>query len=263
MLKKKVLGVIPARYDSSRFPGKPLALIQQKTLIQRTYENALKCSLIDTLIVATDDQRIYDHVVSFGGRVVMTSKDHVNGTERISEVLKQNDEFNNFQFIVNIQGDEPCIEIEVIEKVILALNDKDSPLMSTAVTKLVSEEEAMSPSVVKCVFDQNRNALYFSRALIPSSKTHKFNKETDYYKHIGIYGFRREFLFKYIELNKTPLQISEDLEQLKVIENGVHIRLAIVKSVSIGVDTPDDINKVETLLCKQNSYSSQAESVRP
>lgn len=259
ILKRKVLGVIPARFESSRFPGKPLAKILGKTLIQRTYENALLCKTLDAVIVATDDARIYDHVLSFNGIAVMTSKKCLTGTDRIAEVIESNESFNEYDLIINIQGDEPCLEPLVITAVIDALDEQDSPLIASAVMKLTCEKEAFNPSIVKCVFDSKRNALYFSRALIPSGKVPEFNKEIAYYRHLGIYGFRRDFLIKYTKLNETPLQIAEDLEQLKVLEHGVPIRLAIVDSKACGVDTPEDIKKVEDLLCKQNSFSSQAE----
>ncbi len=261
ILKRKVLGIIPARFESSRFPGKPLALILGKTLIQRTYENALLCKLLDAVVVATDDERILNHVLSFNGQAVMTSKNCLTGTDRIAEAVQSNELFKEFDLVINIQGDEPCIEPLVIEQVIKALDEADLPLMSSVVMKLVCEEEAFNPSIVKCVFDSKRNALYFSRALIPSSKIPEFKKDIAYYRHLGIYGYRRDFLINYAKLNETPLQMAEDLEQLKVLEHGVPIRLAIVTSKALGVDTPEDIKKVEDLLCKQNSYSSQAEFV--
>jgi 3-deoxy-manno-octulosonate cytidylyltransferase (CMP-KDO synthetase) len=253
-MKKKILGVIPARFQSSRFPGKPLARILGKTLLQRTYESALQCTMLDKLVVATDDKRIYDHVHQFHGEAVMTSADCLTGSDRIAEAVRLHPRFDDYECIIGIQGDEPCIEPEVIAGVIEALNEKDSPLMSSAVMPLESAEEALNPSVVKCVFDSNRNALYFSRALIPAGKTADFKSDVSYYKHIGIYGYRRDFLLKYATMEATALQMAEDLEQLKVLENGIAIRLAIVKSSSIGVDTPEDIKKVETLLCKQNSF---------
>lgn len=251
-MKKKVLGVIPARFESTRFPGKPLAKILGKTLIQRTYENAKQCEDLNDLVVATDDQRIFDHVVAFGGNVVMTSVYCQTGTDRIAEVVFSNKKYDEYDTIINIQGDEPCIETEVISKVIYALDDQAS--MSTAVMKLESEVEALDPSIVKCVFDKNGNALYFSRALIPGNKTLHYKPNVDYYRHLGIYCFKRDFLLKFATLNETPLQLAEDLEQLKVLEHGYKIKVAIVHSTSIGVDTPEDIKKIETILCKQNSF---------
>ena len=251
-MKKKVLGVIPARFESTRFPGKPLAKILGKTLIQRTYENAKKCEGLNDLVVATDDQRIFDHVLTFGGKVVMTQLNCQTGTDRIAEVVFSNKEYDGYDTIINIQGDEPCIETDVISKVIHALDDQAS--MSTAVMKLESEFDALDPSIVKCVFDKNGNALYFSRALIPAGKALHYKPDVDYYRHLGIYCFKRDFLLKFATLTETPLQLAEDLEQLKVLEHGYKIKVAIVHSISIGVDTPEDIKKIETILCKQNSF---------
>lgn len=248
----KIIGVIPARYGGIRFPGKPLSLILGKTLIQRTYESARKCSLLEALIVATDDRRIYDHVRSFGGEVSMTSTECPTGTDRIVEAIKQNGRYSSASVILNIQGDEPCIESHVISAVANELIRDPEAVMSTAVVKLESASEASNPSVVKCVINQRREALYFSRTLIPSGKTAAFRNDVTYYGHLGIYGYRRDFLFRYAELPVTPLQSAEDLEQLKVLELGYSIKVAIVNSCNLGVDVPEDIKKVERFLCKQN-----------
>jgi 3-deoxy-manno-octulosonate cytidylyltransferase (CMP-KDO synthetase) len=253
-MKKKVLGVIPARFQSSRFPGKPLAKILGKTLIQRTYENALACNLLEALVVATDDSRIYDHVLSFGGQAVMTSSACATGSDRIIDAIVENSQFDDFDIIVNIQGDEPCIEPDVIAKVIDALITQEISSMSSAVMKIITEEEAFDPSIVKCVFDKDGYALYFSRQLIPAGKTGGFKPHITYYRHLGIYAFKRNFLLKYANLSETPLQKEEDLEQLKVLEHGFKIKLVVVNSASLGVDNPEDIKKVEALLCKQNSF---------
>lgn len=251
---KKVIGIIPARFGSSRFPGKPLVKILDKSLIQHTYENARQSTKLHHLVVATDDQRIFDHVHSFGGKAVMTSLHCPTGSDRLVDALKQNSTIDG-DMIINIQGDEPCIEVAVIDQVIAALIDSPDAVMSTAVMKLENKEDATNPSIVKCVLDRNQYALYFSRALIPAGKTLSYREECTYYKHLGIYGYRKEFLLKYAELEPTPLQLAEDLEQLKVLEHGYRIKAAIVNSRSIGVDTPEDTQKVEDLLCKLNSYS--------
>lgn len=252
----KVAGVIPARYGSSRFPGKPLALILGKSLIQRTYESCQKCSLLSDIVVATDDQRIFDHVQSFGGRVVMTDTHCSTGTDRIIQAVEKDPKLQDASILVNIQGDEPCIDPLVIQKVIELLIQDTQSMMSTAIMKLHSEEEAVHPSVVKCTVDKEGYALYFSRSLIPSNPNQKFNPSTTtYYKHIGIYGYRRDFLLQYGKLERTPLQNSEDLEQLKVLEHGFRIKTAVVDSTSVSVDHPEDIKKVELYLCKQNIYS--------
>lgn len=261
----KIVAMIPARYASSRFPGKILALIAGKSLIQRTYENAQRCPLLHEIVVATDDERIYNHVKGFAGNVVMTSLTCLNGTDRLAEVLRNNRQFDDASIVINIQGDEPCLDPSVIQKIIEILQSDPEAVMSTAVVKLDSLEEALNPSVVKCVIDSRQNALYFSRALIPAGHGHsaQFRPNTTYYRHMGIYGFRRDFLLRYAELPSTPLQKAEDLEQLKVLEHGFRIKTAIVDSFSIGVDLPDDIKKVEQWLCKQNTSLSQVESAHP
>lgn len=253
-LKPQVIGIIPARFGSTRFPGKPLIQILNKSLIQRTYESALRCQSLDHLIVATDDQRIYDHVNSFGGKVILTKENCPSGTDRLVDALQQLDFVDEDALIINIQGDEPCIEPDVIQKVIDILISDSSAVMSTAIMPLDPEKDGQNSSVVKCVIDQNQTALYFSRSLIPGNKEQRTHPQHIYYKHLGIYGYRRHFLFLYPKLPPTPLQQLEDLEQLKVLEHGYKIKTAVVSSLSIGVDTPEDIKKVEQLLWKQNSF---------
>lgn len=248
----EVVGVIPARYGSTRFPGKPLAPILGKTLIQRTYENALKCSVLDDVVVATDDQRIFDHVLSFNGRVVMTSPHHLTGTDRIAEVIATTGRYESSKIIVNIQGDEPCINPEAITSGVNALKNDSKAVMSTAVVLLPSDYSD-DPNTVKCVMDLNGYALYFSRSLIPGNRTGALSKEIPYYKHIGLYIFKRDFLLKYGGLEPTPLQQIEDLEQLKVLEHGYPIKVVVVDYLNVDVNTPEDIKKVEKELCKQNT----------
>lgn len=242
----KIIGMIPARYGSTRFPGKPLSLISGKSLIQRTYENAQRCSFLDGVVVATDDERIFNHVKDFGGEAVMTSVDCPTGTERLAQAIHAN--FKDVDIVINIQGDEPLLEPEVIQKVGEILLNDPVAVMSTAVVKIDNEEDAYSRSVNKCIMDTNSNALYFSRSLLPGGHSGKWDPNQTYYKHLGIYGYRRDFLFHYAELSPTPLQLAEDLEQLKVLEHGFRIKVAVVDSVSIGVDTPEDISKVERML---------------
>jgi 3-deoxy-manno-octulosonate cytidylyltransferase (CMP-KDO synthetase) len=259
----KVIGIIPIRYGSTRLPAKALVNILGKTLIQRTYENARRCPLFTSLVVATDDQRIYDHVKNFGGDVVMTSTECATGTDRLAETVRNNRCFDDVDIVVNIQGDEPVLDLGIIQQVIEILLQDPQAVMSTAITRLTSEEEAKNPSVNKCVIDKHGNALYFSRSLIPGGKQLDYREGIAYYKHIGIYGYRREFLLIYASLPATPLQKAEDLEQLKVLEHGYRIKTAIVEGLCMGVDTPEDIKKIEQLLCKQSSYSSQAGFVHP
>jgi 3-deoxy-manno-octulosonate cytidylyltransferase (CMP-KDO synthetase) len=255
----KAIAIIPSRYESQRFPGKPLIKIAGKSLIQRTYENALHCKCLDDVIVATDDQRILEHVESFGGKVVMTSENCKTGTDRLVEVLDNTNLCDEASIILNIQGDEPCLSHQVISDVIALLRNAGEAIMGTAAAPLSSLEEAARPSIVKCVLDKYGNALYFSRALIPSAKTMEKLENSVIYRHLGIYAFRKEFLSRYGELPPTPLQMAEDLEQLKVLEHGYRIKVAIVDDVAIGIDTPEDISKIEKILCKQNTFSSQEE----
>lgn len=250
-----VAAIIPARYASTRFPGKPLIEIQGKTLIQRTYENTKKCKDLSQLIVATDDERIFQHVQDFGGQVVMTPESCATGTDRLAYVLKNDPRLQKADIIVNIQGDEPCIEPSVISSLIQSLREDESAVMSTAVVKIDNEQEALSPSDVKCVLGLDGTVLYFSRSLIPGSNKPGFHTENTYYKHLGIYAYRPDFLLKYTELPQTPLQIAEDLEQLKVLEHGYKIKAIVVESNSPGVNTPEDIKKVEQEICRQNSFS--------
>lgn len=245
-MRHKIIGMIPARYASTRLPGKPLSLISGKSLIQRTYENTQRCPFLDEVVVATDDDRIYTHVKEFGGEVVMTSVDCPTGTERLAEAIHAN--FKDVDIVINIQGDEPLLEPEVIQKVGEALLNDTVAVMSTAVVKIDNEEDANNRSVNKCIIDTNSNALYFSRSLLPGGHSGKWDPSQTYYKHLGIYAYRRDFLLHYAELSPTPLQIAEDLEQLKVLEHGFRIKVAVVDSASIGVDTPEDINKVERML---------------
>jgi 3-deoxy-manno-octulosonate cytidylyltransferase (CMP-KDO synthetase) len=253
----KVIGIIPARFGSKRFPGKTLADINGKTLVQCTYENALLSKSLEALYVATDDQRIMEAVVNFGGRAILTSPSCPTGSDRLAEVLRM-PEFSEVEVVMNIQGDEPCLEPEVIDQVIAALISDPLASMSTACMPIHSQEESDNPNCVKCVLDLQGNALYFSRARIPAGFDCQLK---NYNKHLGVYAYRKEFLLHYAALPPTPLQLAEDLEQLKVLEHGFRIKVAKVNSQSIGVDTPEDLIKVKSRLCRQNTYLSQVESV--
>ncbi len=241
----RVIGIIPARYGSSRFPGKPLAKINGKTLIQRTYENAGRCSLIGDIYVATDDARIAEHVESFGARAIMTSPLCPTGTERVVEALKGMD-LPEDAIILNIQGDTPLLETYIFEEVIEALRNNPLDVMATAACPIVNEEEAKDPNIVKCVLDKSLHAMYFSRSTIPYPA-----KETcRCFHHLGIYAYRYEFICHYATLSPTPLQKAEDLEQLKILEHGFRIKVALVKSSSFGVDRPEDIRKIQQYICQ-------------
>ncbi len=258
-ISSKVLGVIPARYASQRFPGKPLALLAGKTLLQRTYENALRSGCFERLVVATDDMRIYDHVAGFGGEVFMTSHTCGSGTERIAELLKRSTDFDCYDIVVNVQGDEPCVSSEAFASTIEALKSTPEAVVATVVTPFTDRERALSRSIVKCVRRRDGMALYFSRSIIPGSKSDALTTDI-YYRHIGIYAYRRPFVLRYIELENTPLQLAEDLEQLKILEHGYTIATACVKEDAIGVDTPEDLHTIERFICTVNTSLSQAGS---
>jgi 3-deoxy-manno-octulosonate cytidylyltransferase (CMP-KDO synthetase) len=237
----KITAIIPARYSSSRLPGKPLKDICGKTMVQRVYEQVKKVSLVDKVIVATDDQRIFNKVKSFKGNVIMTSKDHKTGTDRLAEVAAKIET----DIIVNVQGDEPLIKPLVIKSAIEPLLTDDSLKMSTLKHLINDEEEINNPNVVKVITDKNNNAIYFSRSKIPYARnSQKFN----YYKHIGLYVYRSDFLLKFAEMKPTPLEIQESLEQLRVTENGYKIKVIETEYDSIGVDTEEDLDKVRNIL---------------
>lgn len=260
MVHKEVIGVIPARWASSRFPGKPLVNIFGKSLIRRTYENALKSHLLDDLVVATDDQRIFNHVLEFGGRPFMTSESHINGTNRAHEVIEKH--FPHCEIVVNIQGDEPCLNPAVIDMLIEKLKVTKDALITTPITKITNPNDIFLPSKVKCVFDKHGRALYFSRAPIPHAQNPK--KSYDYYRHLGIYCFKREFLVQYRQLHESSLQMIEDLEQLKILEEGFPIHVCLVEDEEgIGVDTPEDLKRIEEILCHRENISLLQEELSP
>lgn len=237
--------MIPARFKSSRFPGKPLAKLGDKTLVQSTYENALRAHCFDTIIIATDNQEIYHHANSFGAEAVLTSEHCQSGTDRIIDLLNQGHQ-ENASIVVNLQGDEPFLEPQVVNGVIEALRSTPDAVVATAIVEIEDEIEARNPSVVKCVCDQHGRALYFSRSLIPGNKNGNF--KPPYYKHLGIYAYQREFLLKFGQLPPTPLQQAEDLEQLKILEHGFPIHTVVVQSESIGIDTPEDLERAKERL---------------
>ncbi len=239
----KLTAIIPSRYGSSRFPGKPLALISGKPMIQWVYENVKKVSSISDVYVATDDQRIFDTVVDFGGKALMTSVEHTCGTDRLAEcadILKLGDE----DIVLNIQGDEPLIKPEMILDLISTFDD-ESVYMGTLKKKIEEENEIINPNVVKVITDVNNDAIYFSRYTIPYERD---GVRRIHYKHVGTYGYKVWFLKKYSNMPKTELEISESLEQLRVIENGFKIRVKETQWQTIGVDTPEQIQLVENFL---------------
>ena len=244
----EIIAVIPARYGSTRFPGKALADIQGKPMIQWVYERTKRSKLINRVIVATDDDRIFGAVVSFGGEAIMTSSHHATGTDRIAEVAKSLE----CTIVVNVQGDEPLIQPAMIDEAVKPLMQDASIPMGTLCRKIEDREEAFDPNVVKVVFDKNGFALYFSRAPIPwdrdrwagKSSWKELTFESPLYKHIGLYAFRRSFLLDYAHLPQTALEAVEKLEQLRALENGFRIKTVITRHESFGVDIPDDLGKI-------------------
>lgn len=236
-----VIGIIPARYGSTRFPGKPLAMIGEKTMIRRTYERAVQSSL-DAVVVATDDQRIFDEVSRFGGRAVMTRADHRSGTDRCCEALDLIGD--DVDAIVNIQGDEPFINPEQIDRV-ADLIRKPDVVLATLAKPLTDPERLLNPNIVKVVFDHEGNALYFSRNPLPFVRDvdpRQWPQKTEFYQHIGIYAYRSDTLRMVSALPQSRLEQAESLEQLRWLENGLRIRVAVVPcGDNIAIDTPDDL----------------------
>lgn len=247
--RSRVVGIIPARFASSRFQGKPLVPILGKPMIQRTWERAKLAASLDHVVVATDDEKIAECCRGFGADVIMTSESCRNGTERCNEALQKLDK--KYDIVVNIQGDEPLIEPEIIDGVVKALQAAPDAVFSTAVTSL-KPEDAFDPNRVKCVVDNRGYAIYFSRGLIPHNKSGKVNPKFPYLLHLGIQSYDSKFLKIYPELQPTPLQLEEDLEQLKVLENGYKMKVIKVDHEAHGVDTPEDVQKIESYMLERN-----------
>jgi 3-deoxy-manno-octulosonate cytidylyltransferase (CMP-KDO synthetase) len=253
--------IIPARYQSTRFPGKPLSLLKGKTLIQHVYENSRGSHLIGDVIVATDSKAIFEKVLSFGGKAVMTREGHPSGTDRIAEVAAS----LNYDIIVNVQGDEPLVRPQMIDDVISLLHDKRASI-GTLMKRITEVEEVLDPNVVKVVIDEEGFALYFSRSPIPYSRdkwklsrrkqgavsrdfTGTFTiHDFHCYKHIGIYSYRRETLLTLSGMEPTDLEKIEKLEQLRALEKGIRIKTKETFFETFGVDTPEDLRKVEKCL---------------
>lgn len=231
--------VIPARYQSTRFPAKLLAKARGKTVLQRTFESASACPLFDELFIATDHEEIARHAESFGANVIWTSVSCRNGTERIAEAASNHPALKKATILVNVQGDHPSISKETLSAILEALKSDPSASIATAVCPILGEE--ISPHRVKCVFDRDKNALYFSRSPIPYGAKQS-------YLHIGIYAYRREVLFELEKHPSSELQLAEDLEQLKALELGYRIKVAVVSEIPIGIDTPEDLERFESLL---------------
>lgn len=237
-----ILGIIPARYASTRFPAKPLADIAGKSMIQRVYEQVKKSTRITDVVVATDNQKIFDHVLGFGGTVCMTKESHVSGTDRCYEALTL--QKTKFEYVINIQGDEPFIQPEQIDLLTNLLDGKTE--IATLVKKIEDKEQLFNPNVVKAVVSEKAEALYFSRSTVPhirnTPESEWLGKHT-FYKHIGMYAYRTDVLKQLTALPVSPLEKAESLEQLRWLENGFQIRVAETKTETIGIDTPEDLQK--------------------
>lgn len=247
----KILAVIPARYASSRFPGKPLADLLGKPMIQHTYERAGRARGLTDLIVATDDERIAGAVRCFGGHAVMTSAEHVSGTDRIAEAVENSDA----DIIVNIQGDEPLITPEAVETVIQPLMDDPAIPMTTLAHRIRRPEDLTNPHMGKVVFDGDGFALYFSRSPLPYPGPPPIDAASvasaDFYNTVGLYGYRREFLTTFAGLSPTPLEQVERLEQLRALEHGYRIKVMETEYAPLGVDIPEDLEKAALRLMEE------------
>ena len=245
-MTKQTAIIIPARYGSSRLEGKPLLKANNKPIIQWVWEKASKCPLVDRVIVATDDEWIFNACKEFGAEVEMTSTEHKSGSDRIAEVASRHPEIG---YIINLQGDEPLIEQANIELVIKGVLEDEKADISTLLREIKDEDEAQNPNLVKCVFDVNNYAMYFSRSKIPYERNVGKSK---IYGHLGIYGYKREALFKMTQLPQTTYEMAESLEQLRALQNGMKIKIAIVDNIPVGIDTLEDFEKFRRMVEKSN-----------
>ena len=235
--------IIPARYASTRLPGKPLIKIGGKSIIQWVYEKAKQAKSADEVVVATDDKRIYDEVISFGGLVRMTSPNHKCGSDRIAEIVSGD---ANIGIAVNVQGDEPMIDPESIDKAIDALKESDADI-STLIRVIKDKEEITNPNVVKCVVSKSGMAMYFSRSPIPYERN---EGKSPVYAHIGLYAYKSDSLLKMTKMEQTPLEMSESLEQLRALENGMRIKAVVVGYSPVGIDTEEDVENFKKIIEK-------------
>ena len=239
----KVIAVIPARYNSTRFPGKLMEILGSKTVITTTYQNVVETGLFHEVFVATDSEIIFEEITKNGGKAVMTGE-HETGSDRIAEAVKNID----CDIVINVQGDEPFLKKEPLKQLINVFSEDHQKEISLASLKIELKEpdEIQTPNNVKVITDNNGFALYFSRSVIPFLREQDF--DVKYYKHIGVYAFRKEALLKFSSLEMTPLEISEKLEQLRYLENGMKIKLVETDFVGVGIDTPEDLEKAKRLI---------------
>ena len=251
----KVAGIIPARWGSTRFPGKPLHLIAGKPLLQHVWERCRRATALDAVIIATDDMRIAEAAFAWGAEISLTSPHHASGTDRIAEVAAK---LRGVAHIINIQGDEPLIDPKLINQLARKMQRDPAIEMITAVHPFENPADAQSPHQVKAVLDCQKRALYFSRSAIPFARD--ATAAISYFRHQGIYGYRRDLLLRFVRWKPTPLEQAEALEQLRALENGVNIYVVVTKSGSPGVDTPDDAWAIERQLLAPVRRPRQARS---
>ncbi|MEE4242449.1 MAG: 3-deoxy-manno-octulosonate cytidylyltransferase [Desulfopila sp.] len=249
-----VIAIIPARYQSNRFEGKPLADICGKPMIQHVVERARKVKIVSRVVVATDDIRIGTCVESFGGEYVLTRNDHVSGTDRLAEAAEKIG-ISEHDVVVNIQGDQPLFPGEVIDQVARPLLEDPALPMSTLMYKIIRKEEICDPNHVKTVFDRDNYALYFSRSPIPFQRNPEDGATPTYYKHLGFYAYRKGFLLSFVALPEGEWERFEKLEQLRALEYGYRIKVILTEHDSIEVDTPEDLLRVEAFLKAQKNIS--------
>ncbi|MCX6138627.1 MAG: 3-deoxy-manno-octulosonate cytidylyltransferase [Ignavibacteriales bacterium] len=254
----RIAGIIPARYASQRFPGKPLAMIAGKPMIRHVYEQARQSALLTDVIVATDDVRIADVVKDFGGTAVMTSDTLQSGSDRIALAARD----LPLDIVVNIQGDEPLIPPAMIDAAVRLLLDDPAAVAGTVVRRITSDADLHNPNVVKVVLSADRRALYFSRAAIPflrdAAESDALHTAHPFYKHHGLYVYRADFLQRFASLPQTPLEKSEKLEQLRILENGYAISVLITELDSVSVDTPEDADRVQAIMNTRTPSGAEA-----
>jgi len=241
----EVVGIIPVRYDSKRLPGKPLVLIHDRPMIQHVYQRATQAATLERLVVATDDPRIQKAVAQFGGEVLMTSREHLSGTDRVAEAARQL-MLTDDAIVVNIQGDEPLLRAEMIDSLVRDIQGNSDVPMATLAYPDTDSHDFTDPGVVKVVLDAKGRALYFSRSPIPAFRDR--SSPPPYYKHLGFYGYRNGFLQKFTKLSPGVLEKLEKLEQLRALEHGFSISVVITPFDSISVDTPEDLARVRKIM---------------
>jgi 3-deoxy-manno-octulosonate cytidylyltransferase (CMP-KDO synthetase) len=240
----KAVGIIPARWNSTRFPGKPLHPIAGKPLLRHVWERCVRAKYLDSVIIATEDIRIADAAFDWGAEVALTSPKHCSGTDRVAEVARKT---KQFAYVINVQGDEPLIEPRLIDKLVEKLRSNRNVGIVTAAHPFESPLAALSPNQVKVVVDRTDGALYFSRAEIPFPRS---SSRIKYLRHQGIYGFRRDVLLQFVKWKPAPLERAESLEQLRALENGIKVHVLITATGSPGIDTPDDATALEQKLAR-------------